>query len=67
MILEDGRGRHRIEEYERRGVDRQQYGEKLLDRLSESLIQKGVSRCDRRELAPKTHLEPIMAIRWALR
>jgi predicted nuclease of restriction endonuclease-like (RecB) superfamily len=39
-----------IEEYERRGVDRQQYGEKLLDRLAESLIQKGVSRCDRREL-----------------
>ena len=39
-----------IEEYERRGVDRQQYGEKLLDRLSESLVQKGVSRCDRREL-----------------
>jgi predicted nuclease of restriction endonuclease-like (RecB) superfamily len=39
-----------IEEYERRGVDRQQYGEKLLDRLSESLIQRGVSRCDRREL-----------------
>jgi predicted nuclease of restriction endonuclease-like (RecB) superfamily len=39
-----------IEEYERRGIDRQQYGEKLLDRLSESLIQKGVSRCDRREL-----------------
>jgi len=39
-----------IEEYERRGVDRQQYGEKLLDRLSESLNQKGVSRCDRREL-----------------
>jgi predicted nuclease of restriction endonuclease-like (RecB) superfamily len=39
-----------IEEYERRGVDRQQYGEKLLDRLSESLNQKGLSRCDRREL-----------------
>jgi predicted nuclease of restriction endonuclease-like (RecB) superfamily len=39
-----------IEEYERRGVDRQKYGEKLLDHLSESLIQKGVSRCDRREL-----------------
>ena len=39
-----------IEEYERRGVDRQRYGEKLLDRLSESLIEKGVSRCDRREL-----------------
>ena len=29
-----------IEEYERRGVDRQLYGEKLLDRLSESLNQK---------------------------
>jgi len=39
-----------IEQYERRGVDRQQYGEKLLDRLSESLIQQGMSRCDRREL-----------------
>lgn len=39
-----------IEEYERRGIDRQQYGQKLLDRLSTSLIQKGVSRCDRREL-----------------
>lgn len=39
-----------IEEYERRGVDRQQYGEKLLDRLAESLTGKGVSRCDRREL-----------------
>jgi predicted nuclease of restriction endonuclease-like (RecB) superfamily len=39
-----------IEEYERRGVDRQQYGEKLLDRLSESLTEKGVTRCDRREL-----------------
>lgn len=39
-----------IEEYERYGVDRQQYGEKLLDRLSESLNQQGVSRCDRREL-----------------
>ena len=32
-----------IEEYERRGVDRQQYGEKLLDRLSESLIQQDLS------------------------
>ena len=39
-----------IEEYERHGVDRQQYGEKLLDRLAESLAHKGVSRCDRREL-----------------
>jgi predicted nuclease of restriction endonuclease-like (RecB) superfamily len=39
-----------IEEFERRGVDRQQYGDKLLDRLAETLTQKGVSRCDRREL-----------------
>jgi predicted nuclease of restriction endonuclease-like (RecB) superfamily len=39
-----------IEEYERHGIDRQEYGDKLLDRLSESLKQKGVSRCDRREL-----------------
>lgn len=39
-----------IEEYERCGVDRQQYGEKLLDQLSESLTQKGISRCGRREL-----------------
>ena len=39
-----------IEEYERQGVDRQQYGEKLLDRLAETLVSKGVSRCDRREL-----------------
>jgi len=29
--------------YLRRGVDRQQYGEKLLDRLSESLIQQDLS------------------------
>ena len=39
-----------IEEYERRGVDRQSYGEKLLDQLAESLAQRGVPRCDRREL-----------------
>ena len=39
-----------IEEYERHGIDRQDYGDKLLDRLSESLKQRGVSRCDRREL-----------------
>ncbi len=39
-----------IEEYERKGADRQQYGEKLLDRLAESLTDQGVSRCDRREL-----------------
>jgi len=39
-----------IEEYERHGVDRQQYGEKLLDRLAEMLARKGVPRSDRREL-----------------
>ncbi len=39
-----------IEEYERRGVDRAQYGDKLMDRLAEVLTRPGVSRCDRREL-----------------
>ena len=39
-----------IEEYERRGVDRQKYGEKLLDRLSESLKQAHVARCGKRDL-----------------
>ena len=35
-----------IEEYERRGMDRQIYGDKLLDRLAASLAQRGVNRCD---------------------
>ena len=39
-----------IEEYDRRGVDRAQYGEKLMSRLADELTQQGVSRCDRREL-----------------
>jgi predicted nuclease of restriction endonuclease-like (RecB) superfamily len=39
-----------IEEYERSGVDRAQYGDKLMDRLAETLTKQGVSRCDRREL-----------------
>jgi len=39
-----------VEEYERRGVDRAEYGEKLMDRLSESLTIQGISRCDRREI-----------------
>jgi len=39
-----------IEEYERHGVDRAQYGEKLMDRLADVLTGHGVSRCDRREL-----------------
>ena len=42
-------GRH-IEEYERLGKDRAQYGEKLMYRLAAELTQQGVSRCDRREL-----------------
>jgi predicted nuclease of restriction endonuclease-like (RecB) superfamily len=39
-----------IEEYERLGMDRALYGEKLMSRLAEELSQQGVSRCDRREL-----------------
>lgn len=39
-----------VEEYERRGVDRAEYGDKLMDRLAESLTHQGVSRCDRREI-----------------
>lgn len=39
-----------IEEYERLGVDRAKYGERLMDRLADELTRHGVSRCDRREL-----------------
>ena len=39
-----------VEEYERQGVDRAEYGDKLMDKLAESLIKHGVSRCDRREI-----------------
>ncbi|MDD4966083.1 PDDEXK nuclease domain-containing protein [Halothiobacillus sp.] len=39
-----------VEEYERQGVDRAEYGDRLMDRLAESLSQHGVSRCERREL-----------------
>ena len=39
-----------IETYERGGVDRQQYGDKLLDKLAQSLAAQGVPRSDRREL-----------------
>jgi predicted nuclease of restriction endonuclease-like (RecB) superfamily len=39
-----------VEEYERKGVDRAEYGDKLMDRLAESLTRHGVSRCDRREI-----------------
>jgi predicted nuclease of restriction endonuclease-like (RecB) superfamily len=39
-----------IEEYERNGIDRAKYGENLIDKLSQTLIKNGLSRCDRREL-----------------
>jgi len=39
-----------IEEYERSGSDRAEYGERLMDRLAESLTGSGLPRCDRREL-----------------
>ncbi len=39
-----------IERYERVGVDRAKYGERLMDDLSETLMKLGLSRCDRREL-----------------
>lgn len=39
-----------IEEYERRGVDRAEYGEKLADELAAEQTRKGLSNCNRREL-----------------
>ncbi len=39
-----------IERYERSGVDRAKYGERLMDDLSASLKKQGLTRCDRREL-----------------
>ncbi len=39
-----------IAEYEQQGTDRAQYGDKLIERLSERLIQAGVSRAEAREL-----------------
>jgi DUF1016 N-terminal domain len=39
-----------IELYDRRGLDRAQYGEKLMSRLADQLTRQGVCRCDRREL-----------------
>jgi predicted nuclease of restriction endonuclease-like (RecB) superfamily len=39
-----------IELYERNGTDRATYGDKLMDSLAESLQQRGLNRCDRREL-----------------
>lgn len=37
-----------IEEYERRGVDRAEYGEKLADELAAELTRRGFSNCNRR-------------------
>lgn len=39
-----------VEEYERKGVDRAEYGDKLMHNLAASLSEHGVARCDRREL-----------------
>ncbi len=39
-----------VAEYERRGVDRVEYGDKLMDALADSHTRLGVSRCDRREI-----------------
>lgn len=39
-----------IAEYEQQGTDRAQYGDKLIERLSDRLIQAGVSRAEAREL-----------------
>lgn len=39
-----------IEEYERAGVDRARYGDRLMDTLSDALAKQGLMRCDRREL-----------------
>ena len=36
-----------IEEYERDGVDRATYGERLMDELAKALNEKGMRRCDR--------------------
>ncbi|MGR8933865.1 MAG: DUF1016 N-terminal domain-containing protein [Gammaproteobacteria bacterium] len=44
-----------IEEYERNGIDRTDYGDKLMDCLSQQLSAYGISRCDRRELYRYRH------------
>ncbi|MDP7494341.1 MAG: DUF1016 N-terminal domain-containing protein [Candidatus Undinarchaeales archaeon] len=36
-----------IEEYERKGVDRATYGDRLMDDLAKALHEKGMRRCDR--------------------
>ena len=39
-----------IEVYERAGVDRAEYGDRLMDELADTLQKQGFGRCDRREL-----------------
>lgn len=39
-----------VEEYERHGLDRAEYGDRLMDTLADNLAKLEVSRCDRREL-----------------
>ena len=39
-----------IEEYERAGIGRARYGDKLMDALAAALSKHGLTRCDRREL-----------------
>lgn len=39
-----------IEEYERGGKDRADYGDKLMEALAAQLTAQGIARCDRREL-----------------
>lgn len=39
-----------IAEYEQQGTDRAQYGDKLIEQLSDRLVQAGVSRAEAREL-----------------
>lgn len=41
---------YHIAEYEQQGTDRALYGDKIIERLSERLIQAGVSRAEAREL-----------------
>ena len=39
-----------IEEYERVGVDRARYGERIMESLADVLTKQGITGCDRREL-----------------
>ncbi len=39
-----------IREYELRGADRAEYGDRLIEKLASTLRDRGMTRCDRREL-----------------